>query len=610
MTMLQVTNLTKDLGGHPILTGVTFHLAANERLALVGANGAGKSTLLHCLAGLLTPDGGGIHWVHPGLRSAFLPQEPAFDPDRPLGEQLGALGAEPALGGWTERTGVDLEGQTGLARDLDQALLGRLNLTDLLGRKAGALSGGERTRAGLYRALSGRPALLMLDEPTNHLDMAGIDWLVSFLKGWQGALLVVSHDRYFLDQVTTRTLEMAGGKVTSYPGNWSAYREQKEAERAKQEADYRSYVVQKEKLEAAIERERRWAMKNHRSKPDPTMNPFQKGHNENQSFAHMQIAKSMEKRLERIRVEKPREAARVNVIFGGEGDTAKHLVLAKELGFGYPGAHPLFTGADFWIERGERVVIVGPNGAGKSTLVKLVLGELQPTAGRLYRAPVRIAYLDQQLAELDPRSTVVMEAQGESGAPLSEVRNLLACLLFRGEEIQKRVGDLSGGERLRLAIAKLILAEPDLLVLDEPTNGLDLLTRERVEEALEAYGGTLLMVSHDRYLLERLGTSVLGVGGGRVTMAREPFSAWAARMAEEGAGPGRASGGSPGSSQGAKAEEGAPALTKRQREEAILLLETRLAQLGAKLAAPAPAEKEALDAEFIRLSRELRQLRG
>jgi macrolide transport system ATP-binding/permease protein len=579
MTMLQVTNLTKDLGGHPILTGVTFHLAPNERLALVGANGAGKSTLLHCLAGRLQPDGGGIHWVHPGLQTAFLPQDPAFDPVRPLGEQIPTA---------------------------DPALLSHLHLTDLLERPAGALSGGEKTRAALCQALAGRPALLLLDEPTNHLDMAGIDWLIAVLKGWQGALLVVSHDRYFLDQVTTRTLEMADGKVTSYPGNWSAYRDQKAAERAKAEADYRNYLVKKVQLEEAIRRQRQWAEKGHRSKPDRTEAKFQKGYNENQSLAHMRIAKSMAKKLAWMKVEKPREVARVNVIFGGEGETARHLVLAQEMGFGYPGAPAaLFTDASFWIERGERVAIVGPNGSGKTTLVKLLLGELEPTAGKLYRAPARVGYLHQELADLNPTRTVLAEAQSESRAPASEVRNLLACLLFRGEAITKRVGDLSGGERLRLALAKLILAEPDLLVLDEPTNGLDLLTRERVEEALLAYGGTLVLVSHDRYLLERLGEAVLAVQDQRVTMVREPFRAWAERSA-------LAHRRSAGEAQGAglSGRASGPALTKRQRQEAILLLETRLAYLGARLAAPAQTEKEALDAEFLRLSRELRQLRG
>jgi macrolide transport system ATP-binding/permease protein len=583
MTLLTVHGLKKDLGGVPILTEITFHLAHGERVGLVGANGAGKSTVMQILAGLLPPDEGIVHWMQRGLKTAYMPQEPAWAPDRPLGEQM--MGRDLAAGGLAPSA---------------LALLKRCGLTaDHLARPVGALSGGEKTRALLWQALAPNPAVLLLDEPTNHLDMAGTDWLIDLLCAWDGTLLVVSHDRHFLDRVTERTLELSDGRIRSFTGNWSAYRDQKRAERERQEAEYRQYLVKKRQLEAAIQRERQWAISAHTAKVDPTAHKFQAGFQNRQAGAHMRIAQSMAKRLERIRVAKPRDAAQVNVRFGGGADTARHLLLAQGLGFAYPGGRPLFTGADFWIERGDRVAIVGPNGAGKSTLIRLILGELQPTEGRLHRAPVTVGYLHQEMADLHPNLTVLQEALSAGKMGVAATRNLLGALLFRGEAIQKKVGDLSGGERLRLALTKLILQEPDLLILDEPTNGLDLLTRERVEEALEAYQGSLLLVSHDRYLLERLTTCVLAVGEGRIRAVRKGFRAWAARQRE-----GLAQGARTG---GAVQPKAAP--SARERQEAILLLETRLAALGARLSAPAPAEKAALEAEFLALSRELRTLK-
>ncbi|MFZ5823252.1 MAG: ribosomal protection-like ABC-F family protein [Bacillota bacterium] len=561
MTMsLHVRGLTKEYEGTHVLTGVTFHLAQGEKVGLVGLNGCGKSTLMRILAGESEADGGSVHWVHPERSVAYLSQEDIWAPHRPLGEQLG-----PVDDDLLSRCGIDRA---------------------LLSRPAGTLSGGQKTRAGLARVLAGKPDLLLLDEPTTHVDTDGLDWLESVLRNYPGTVLLVSHDRWFLDRVVTRILEMNGGKVKEYPGNYSAYARQKQAEREKLDADYHAYLKQKRHLEEAIRREREWAMRAHRTKVDKTDHRYQKGHNENKSLAHMRIAASMEKKLERIRVEKPREQSRIHLGLESGTHVARNLILAEDLGFTYDGSRWLFRKASFYVQRGDRVALVGPNGAGKTTLIRLLLGDLSPTEGALRRSPLRVAYLAQEMENLTPSLTVLEEASGGNAAlDQARVRTLLACLLFAGEAIFKKVAVLSGGEKVRLALAKILLSDPDMLMLDEPTNGLDLTSRERVEEALLDYPGTLLLVSHDRYLLERLASRVIQVKEGRL----DAFHATYAEFVQRNAAPG-------------------PTAAQPVAEERMLL-ENRLAQLSALLDKPAEGEAERLTQEFIAVSRALRALR-
>ncbi|HYG57459.1 MAG TPA: ABC-F type ribosomal protection protein [Symbiobacteriaceae bacterium] len=554
MIVLQAYDVTKEYQGHPVLTGCTFHLAGSERVGLVGANGCGKSTLLKILAGALPADGGSLRWVTPGLSRVYLVQEGHWEPGRPLEDQLGAVPA-------------DLLARCGIDRAA-------------LAQPAGTLSGGQKTRAALARALAARPDVLLLDEPTNHLDAGGLSWLESVLATYPGTILVVSHDRYFLDQVTTRILELDGGKLKDYPGNYSAYARQKQMELERAHEEYRQYVKEKARLLAAIRRERQWADRSHRSKQDGTAPKNWKDFQRSQAKAHMQVARSMENRLERIKVDKPRDAQHLHMRIDGQGAVGRNLILAENLGFTFSRHRPLFQGASFYVQRGDRVAIIGPNGSGKTTLIRLILGELAPTEGRLYTAPLRAAYLAQELDHLHPENTVLQEATGNAALDQAAARTLLGCLLFSGEAIFKKVAMLSGGEKVRLALAKILLSAPDMLVLDEPTNGLDLPSRERVEEALESYGGTLLLVSHDRYLLSRIATRVIHIKDGRL----EPFGGSYQEFLARGRG--------------------------QDRTSQILLLENRLAQLSAALTAPSAEEKERLTAEFIQVSRELRVLRG
>ncbi|MFZ5815774.1 MAG: ribosomal protection-like ABC-F family protein [Bacillota bacterium] len=561
MTMLRVHDLAKEYGGEPVLAGLSFHLAPGERVGLVGANGSGKSTLMRILAGLEQPDGGRVSWLGRPPVTGYVSQADHWEPERPLGEQLGPVPAD---------------------------LLARCGLTKaMLRQPAGSLSGGQKTRAALARALAGGgkpPDLLLLDEPTNHLDTEGLRWLEQVLKAGQRTVLLVSHDRHFLDQIADRILELDGGKLREYPGNYSAYAAQKRAERERAEAEYREYVREKRQLEEAIRRQIAWAQSTHHARAEFGAPANWKDHQRSQAKAHTQVARSMGRRLERKRVEKPREAARLNLRMEEAGHVARNLVLAENLGFSYDGRRWLVRQASFYLQRGDRVALVGPNGAGKTTLVRLLLGELHPSEGRLYRSPVRRAYLAQEMENLNLAHTVLQEATGNAAVDQTAARSLLACLLFRGEAVMKRVGSLSGGEKVRLAVARILLSAPDLLLLDEPTNGLDLPSREAVEEALDGYPGTLLLVSHDQYLLKRLSTRVLHLADGRLEPFPEGYAAFLERRAK-------------------------PAPAAASHEEQRLLLETRLAQLSALLAAPPPGEADALSQEFIRVSRELRALR-
>lgn len=562
VVVLKVHQLAKEYGGQQVLEAVSFQLASGERVGLVGPNGCGKSTLLEILTGHVGPDGGQVRWIPAGISRGYMPQEPPWDPKVPLGEQLGPV-PDDLLARW------------GLDRGL-------------LHRPAGRLSGGQKTRAALVQALAGDPQVLLLDEPTNHLDVEGLEWLEETLQVYPGAVLVVSHDRLFLDRVVDRILALEDGRLRSYPGNYSAYAAQRQREQEQADAEYRHYLKEKRRLEEAIRREMEWARRAQDRKL-PREYGLAKPALRAKAKVHVRKARAMEKRLHRMRKEPPKKEERINLAFGRAGGGSRTLIAAEEMGFHYPGGPWLFRGATFAIQRGERVLVVGPNGSGKTTLLRLLLGELEPSEGRLHRAPARAAFLAQELENLDHNRTVLAEASGgNEAADQAKVRTLLGCLLLGGDAVWKRVADLSGGERVRLAVAKLILAEPDLLVLDEPTNGLDLASRERVEEALEGFQGTLVVVSHDRYLLRRLGNAVLALKDGRILSypgGYEAFQQHQAALRRRGEGPG----------------DGA---------ERRLLLETRLAQLAAQLADPPEGEAEALEEAYLAISRELSELRN
>ena len=583
MMLLHVQQVSKSYQDRLILRDSSFHLSAGEKVGLVGLSGSGKSTLLRLVAGVEQPDTGDLLWLDAAARAAcaYLPQELAWCPDVPLANHL---------------QGVSVQ------------TLSRCKVTaDLLARPFGQLSGGEKTRAGLAKVLQEGLSVLLLDEPTNHLDVDGLTWLEQFLTGFGGAVLVVSHDRHFLDQVVHRVLELDDGCIREYRGNYSAYAQQKAAERQRQEETYARFVREKKRLEQALERKRQWAEKGQRQArrigndaPIAAKAFFGAA-----SRRMMSGAKALETRLERLHAEKPETNPSLDAALGDVSTSGRHLAVAEDLGFHYPGEAWLFRNSRFFIERRDRLAIVGRNGSGKSTLVRLLLGEFMPTEGTLRVSPVRIGYLAQELETLRATDTLldaIRRDQVQSDAT-NRVRDMLGHLLFRQDWIFKPVETLSGGEKVRLAFARILFDAPDFLVLDEPTNALDLASREAIEVALLAFAGTLVFVSHDRYLLHRLATKVLSVDAGSVHVTLggyDEYLRWQARRRTPDD-VGRAA------TSGATAER-ADGLNRRDR---ILMLEHRLAVLAQQLSVVvAEEEHDALTEEFIQIHREVSRLRS
>src|SRR5579864_552239 len=527
MPLLLAADLTKSYGASPVLTGVSFALEPQEKVALVGRNGVGKTTLLRVVAGLEAPDGG-ARTVASGAVIGYLPQNPEVDETRSLWDEAAAPFAHVAA---TERRLAELEAllsapevhgddarlsgaleEYGRLRDQFEARGGftfeaevRRTLSGLEFREEqfhqplASMSGGQRSRAALARLLLTGPDLLLLDEPTNHLDLDGQEWLESFLKQYAGAMLLVSHDRFLLDAVTTRTLDLEDGRIEEYPGSYSYYVIERVARRARQQEAFERQQEEIDNLKAYIRR-------------------YHAGQKSRQ-------AKSREKRLAKIQpVAAPRthrtaaihlEAPRRNpqVVLRLRGVTKRY------------GNLEVLGGVDLEVHRGEKIGLIGPNGAGKTTLLRIIARTEPPTAGHVEPAPgMRIGYFAQHSEDsLDLNQTVLGEVLGARPVTPAQVRSLLGRFLFSGEDVDKKVAQLSGGERRRVALAKLVLDRPDVLLLDEPTTHLDLTTLEALEGALRGFPGAILFVSHDRFFIDRLAGQLLVLGEGRVRSVPGPY---------------------------------------------------------------------------------------
>ena len=515
MILLSVNNVTKHFGPEPVLDGVAFEIRPGDKVGLVGPNGAGKTTLLKILAGKEQADAGQIE-LHPSASMEYLEQQPEWDTERTLwDEALAALGDLVALGREAEEVAQalakadDPREHDQLARRYDrlqhelehrdayqldhkvERVLDGLGFDHASYRQPiGQLSGGQQNRLMLAKLLLRAPDLMLLDEPSNHLDIEATEWLESFLAATGQALLVVSHDRYFLDKVTGRVLELYQGTVEDYTGNFSAYWRQK-AERLKVQA--RTYEKQQDQIAKTEDFIRR--------------NAYGQKHAQ---------AKDREKKLARIeRVAPPREIAAPAMGFPPADRTGDIVLRVEGLAKRYE--RPLFADLTFDILRRERWGILGPNGTGKTTLLRCLVGETEPTAGRVSLGTgVRVGYYDQLLSGLDATQPVV-EAVRPPGKEFNEPerRSLLARFGLTGDAVFQRVDSLSGGERGRAALAQLAARDANFLVLDEPTNHLDLWACDSLERSLSEFEGTVLFVSHDRYFLNRVADHVLVVEPGR-----------------------------------------------------------------------------------------------
>lgn len=518
MPILSVSHLGKSFGAERIFADVSFKIDEHDRIGLVGPNGAGKSTLLDILAGLQEAEEG-TRSLARNARIGYLTQHTDFRPAHTLREEMLTVfehvrawehdlselaqklaspeaQADQAMHEQLLARYADLQHQIEHAggytyeNKVDQVLDGLGFTREQQAASVQHLSGGQRTRAALGKLLLQEPDLLLMDEPTNHLDLEALEWLETYLNSWKGAMVIVAHDRYFLDKVVSRTIEMAFERIEEYPGNYTTYLRLREE---RMERRMREYEAQQA----------------HISHTEEFIRRYKAGQRSREARGRQKLLDRME------RVARPQDFAEMNFEFSPVIDSGQVVLATQKLVAGYPARQPgdepnlLARVADLELLRGDRVGLLGPNGAGKTTLLRTIIGELAPLSGQANLGHnVRIGYYSQTHSGLNVERTIVDEIRQVSALSEDGARSFLARFLFSEDDVFKTIGSLSGGERSRVALAKLTLQGSNFLILDEPTNHLDLQSRQFLEEVLGDFGGTLLFVSHDRYFVDALATKV------------------------------------------------------------------------------------------------------
>ena len=539
MIDISVSNLVKEFEvGHKILDGLTFQVDTGERVGLLGPNGCGKTTLLRILTGVMDYDEGDVV-IAPGKRMGLISQIPvypagytvedvlatAFEPLREMEREMAALaeqmgeGTDPALLARYDKLTAAFEAAGGYETDTktNKVCNGLTIPQSMREQLFDKLSGGEKTRVNLARLILEDTDILLLDEPTNHLDLRATEWLEEYLDKFKGTVLTVSHDRYFLDKVVNRIVEIQGGKAEFYSGNYSFYVVEKERRYEEKLRQYEKEQAKIEQLEKAAEQMRIWAY----SGMDKTF----------------KRVKSMEKRIERMRTtDRPTRERKMEVRFGEREFRGDEVLTIKGLTKSF-GERTLFSNLSLEVAGGERIALLGDNGSGKTTLLKILLGEEEPDAGKVRMGPtVKVGYLPQHVHFDHPERNLVDTLIYEQDCTAQTARNRLAAFKFRGEDVFKPVSALSGGEQSRLRLCMLMDEKINLLILDEPTNHLDIQSREWIEEAVEEYEGNLLFVSHDRYFIDRFASRIWMLEDGHITDFRGNYQEYQAARARGAAG--------------------------------------------------------------------------
>lgn len=597
MIDIDVKNLKKSFEvGHDVLSDLSFEVNAGEHVGILGANGCGKTTLFRLLTGEYAPDEGSIA-IHKGRRIGLISQIPVYpagwttedvlreaharlramsDRLREL-ETLMATDSSRALLDEYDRLSDDFRrlGGYDMDRERNRVANGLDIPAEMRAREFDKLSGGEKTRVNLARLILEDTDILLLDEPTNHLDLRATEWLEDYITHFRGTVLAISHDRYFLDTIAQRCIEIVDGHAEFYSGNYSFYAVERQRRFDEQLKKYEKDQAKIEQLQKAAAQMHLWAFMGN-------------------DKLHKR-AFSMEKRIERLsQTEKPKEAKRLSAGFKESEFRADEVLVADNLGKGFSG-RTLFSGVEFKVTGGERIAVIGDNGTGKSTLVKLIVGEEQPDTGYVRRGPaVRMAYLPQIVKFRDPNLSAADTVIDECHCTMQEARDSLGAFGFTGEDALKAVGTLSGGEQSRLRLCILMRADVNLLILDEPTNHLDIPSREWMEDAISGYGEALLFVSHDRYFIEKFANRIWCFENGRITDFRGTFGEFRAYRERQQAIAQAAKSAAPKPEKKPK-RSGTPEREKQLRrvEREINKAEARLAELE--------AECEANASDYVRL---------
>lgn len=534
MIIAQAQDLEQRFGGNTIFSNISFSVPDNARIGLVGPNGAGKTTLLKIMTGQQEPTSGQFT-INKGLKVGYIAQENALDEDKTIWdemltvfdnlieknkritkmqEQIAEHPEDEDLLKRYDQLAYDFEQEGGFTYQAEiKSILNGFNFKENTWQKViGTLSGGEKTRLAFVKLLLQKPPVLLLDEPTNYLDLDTLDWLEAFLKNYQGAIITVSHDQYFLDHLANQIFELNFGKLTTFKGNYSQYVKERELMNNQQEAAY-------EKQQEKIKKEEEFIQKNL------------------VRASTTKRAQSRRKALDKMeRIKPPKHKQKVRINFTSDRPSGKEVLIAKALTIGYPDK-TMVSDIDFQVNKNDRVAIIGPNGIGKSTLLKTIMKKLEPKDGSIkYGASLDIGYYDQELQSLDPSKTV-LDTIWDRHKTMSEkdVRSILASFLFTAEDIDKTVGQLSGGQKARLTLTVLSLEKDNFLLMDEPTNHLDIEAKEVLEQALDNYDGTLLFVSHDRYFINELANKIISVRDGHAKIYNGNYSYYLDEKAKQAA---------------------------------------------------------------------------